>query len=150
MYLSWTWHWTEILTVSFQSWTNCINPASYEYRKMSARKGGTFLSSWNPNICWKTMKMSHRHSSIFHDVIVRVLSIGIFNNLQFFMTLYQIYLVSYDSYMKPSFKQLVVKCVKTSKHLMFVLCLKFGDMECFDTRVVIKQRSTVVCRRQPN
>ena len=47
-----------------------VNSASYEYRKMSARRGVQFVPIWMPTVCWKTFPtkttnvVSIRNSSI--------------------------------------------------------------------------------------
>ena len=37
---------------------DCMNSASYEYRKMSARRGAQFVPMGMPIICWKTFPVN--------------------------------------------------------------------------------------------
>ena len=48
------WSWTEMLIFSFQLKAKTANSASYEYRKMSARRGAQFVPIGMPTICCKT------------------------------------------------------------------------------------------------
>ena len=47
------WSWTEMLTFSFQLRAKTMKSASYEYTKMSARRGAQFVPIGMPTICWK-------------------------------------------------------------------------------------------------
>ena len=48
------WNWTEILTFFSVESKDCMDSASYEYRKMSARRGAQFVPIGMPTVCWKT------------------------------------------------------------------------------------------------
>ena len=64
------WSWTETLFFSFQLRAKTMNSASYEYRKMSARRGAQFVPMGMPTMCWKTFPpkttkmLSTRNSSM--------------------------------------------------------------------------------------
>ena len=49
-----TYLWVRLNRDANCSFKNCINSASYEYRKMSTRRGARFVHIWMPTVCWKT------------------------------------------------------------------------------------------------
>ena len=92
------WDWTEMLFLT--CWEQrLVNSASYEYRKMSARRGAQFVPIGMPTVCWKTSGIypkivSTRNSSILMMSSSEYLffRIGVLlHKICFVMPLYQIF-----------------------------------------------------------
>ena len=85
-----------------------MNSTSYEYRKMSTRRGALFVPIGMQTVWWKTLSQNHEHIvNYLDDVIVRVFAfrIGVLpHKICFIVLQYQIFVSTVTVFEMKAFR----------------------------------------------